>query len=128
MNEVINNIFDKEITTTMDNFPSIYSKDDVVCIINKLRSEFTELDFTQSMLTELKFQEFSSSVRYRLETFIYQGDLVDNDSAEFRLDYDNRIQLDNISIDVDSITEELDDILLESFQRHFGDLICKDKE
>lgn len=127
MREVINNIFDKEVTSALDGFPSVYSKDDLICVVNRIRLELNELDFTSNTLTELKFQEFNASVRDRLETFIYQNDVVDLDSAELSLDYDRRVIVENIDVDVTTIVEELDDILLDSFQRHFGDLICEDE-
>lgn len=123
MREVINNIFDNEITAALNGFPSVYSKDDLICVVNRIRLELNELDFTQSILTEMKFQEFDSAVRNRLENWMHQNDIVDNDSAEFTIDYDNRIVLESINIDTDSVTEELDDILLDEFQKHFGDLI-----
>ncbi len=36
--ENINNLFDQEITKTVDAYPSIYTKDDVVSLLSKLRT------------------------------------------------------------------------------------------
>ena len=36
--ENINNLFDQEITKTLDAYPSIYTKDDVVSLLSKLRT------------------------------------------------------------------------------------------
>jgi hypothetical protein len=48
----INNLFDQEITKTMDAYPSIYTKDDVVSLLSKLRTvvltEVSELKPTGS--------------------------------------------------------------------------------
>ena len=37
--EKINNLFDQEITKTVDAYPSIFSKDDVVNLLNSLRTQ-----------------------------------------------------------------------------------------
>jgi hypothetical protein len=50
--ETINNLFDQEITKTVDAYPSIYTKDDVVSLLSKLRTvvltEVSELKPTSS--------------------------------------------------------------------------------
>jgi hypothetical protein len=76
------------------------------------------------LIDEEKFQEFNSAVRSKLEDFLdhTNTEAIDYDSAEFGIDYDNRIKLDNICLNNDAITEELDDILLTQWQLVYGDL------
>jgi len=75
--ETINNLFDQEITKTVDAYPSIYTKDDVVSLLSKLRTvvltevselkpttEFTSkyiTDSVEDLLDNFDFEEFISS-------------------------------------------------------------------
>jgi hypothetical protein len=49
-------------------------------------------------------------------------------SAEFSINYDNRVELENLDILTDSITDDLHNILLDQFQDHFGELITDKSE
>jgi len=128
--EKINDLFDVQIAKTIDAYPSIFSKDDVITLLSSLRTE--SLHAIHEMLPqpsaylidEEKFQEFNSAVRSKLEDFLdhTNTEAIDYDSAEFGIDYDNRIKLDNICLNNDVITEELDDILLAQWQLVYGDL------
>jgi len=126
----INDLFDQEITKTVDAYPSIFSKDDVVNLLSTLRTTVlyaaTELKPTVS-ITEEKFQEFNANVRNALETSMNNGsiDLYDYQSAEFTINYSNQIEIENIDFNSDCITEELDEIMLNEFQAIFGDLITE---
>jgi len=128
--EKINDLFDQEITKTVDAYPSIFSKDDVVNLLSTLRTTVlyaaTELKPTVS-ITEEKFQEFNANVRNALETSMNNGsiDLYDYQSAEFTINYSNQIEIENIDFNSDCITEELDEIMLNEFQAIFGDLITE---
>jgi len=131
--ETINNLFDQEITKTVDAYPSIYTKDDVVSLLSKLRTvvltEVSELK-PASTITEDKFQEFSESVTKALENAINRGnlDVVDYSSAEFSISYSNTIEIENIDFNSDAVTDELSDILLDKFQDVFGQLITNTEE
>jgi hypothetical protein len=128
--EKINDLFDVQIAKTIDAYPSIFSKDDVITLLSSLRTE--SLHAIHEMLPqpsaylidEQKFQEFNSAVRSQLEDFLDRTntEVIDYDSAEFEIDYDNRIKLENICLNNDAITEELDDILLTQWQNVYGDL------
>lgn len=131
--EKINNLFDQEITKTIDAFPSVYTKDDVVSLLSVLRTavlyEAAELKPTVG-ITELQFQDFSIAVTNSLENKINRGDIevYDTGSAEFSISYDNRIEIENIDVLTDNITDELSDILLDQFQQHFNKLITDKDE
>jgi len=58
--EKINNLFDQEITKTVDAYPSIFSKDDVVSLLSKLRT------VVLTEVSELK-EELDSGSRYTWE-------------------------------------------------------------
>lgn len=75
--EKINNLFDQEITKTIDAYPSIFSKDDVCNLLSVLRTavlyevtklkpttEFTSkyiTDSVEDLLDNFDFEEFISS-------------------------------------------------------------------
>jgi len=134
--ETINNLFDQEITKTIDAYPSIYTKDDVVSLLSKLRTvvltETAEAlsNANATPITEMAFQEFSESVTRELENRINRGniDVHDYSSAEFSIDYHNTIVIDSIDFNSDAVTDELSDILLDKFQESFGKLITDTEE
>lgn len=131
--EKINALFISEINCVLTTFPSIYSNNDVVSLLEHLKiTIIDELSKAKPTLniTEEQFQEFGSNVRHRLESSIFNGtiDLYDYSSAEFNINYDNRIEIENIDFNSDALTEELDEILLDVFQQSFGDLIIKNEE
>ena len=131
--EKINNLFENELNGIIHAYPSIYTKDDVSELLSKLRTavlyEAAELKPTVG-ITELEFQEFRAAVTNSLENKINRGEIemYDTNSAEFSINYDNRIEVENIDVLTDNITEELHDILLSQFQAHFGELITDKDE
>jgi hypothetical protein len=134
--ETINNLFDQEITKTIDAYPSIYTKDDVVSLLSKLRTvvltETAEAlsNANATPITEMDFQNFSESVTRELENRINRGDVDVHDysSAEFSISYHNTIEIESIDFNSDAVTDELSDILLDKFQESFGKLITNTEE
>ena len=131
--DTIDALFISEINRVLTTFPSIYSNNDVVSLLENLKltvlDEVAKLN-TTSGITEEQFQMFNSNVRHRLERSLHNDshELIDYSSAEFSIDYGNQLSIDNIDVNVDFITEELDDILLAEFQESFGFLITKTEE
>jgi len=128
----INELFECAIGDAINAFPSVFSKDDVVDILSKLRTNVlyaaNEIKSTVG-ITEEQFQEFNANVRYALERVLCDSDeVVDTHSADFSIDYDNRISVENISVNTDFITEELDEIMLDRFQEAFGELIINNEQ
>ena len=129
----VNELFDVQVTSVIDAFPSVYTKDDVVKILDALRHSVV-VEVSQMSkevgITELKFQEFNANVRNSLETSLNNGtiDIYDYSSAEFSIDYRNTIVIETLDFNSDAVTEELDDILLTEFQAIFGDLITSNEE
>lgn len=81
--EVINRVMDSE--------SSIFSKEDVIRLINSITSENT--------LTKDKVDKILDNIQIGLD----KTDLVRYDSAEFELSYGNTIELTNIDLDIDEI-------------------------
>jgi hypothetical protein len=117
MKELVNNIFDKEITSALDGFPSVYSKDDLICVVNRIRLEINELEqpkpeLGKEALSEI-FQEVVGQLTRQLER--NGNEYIDYDGAEFSIGYHNTVEVSNIDIIVDNITESLESILEEVF-------------
>jgi len=131
--EKIDQLFISEINRVLTTFPSIYSNNDVVSLLENLKitiiDELSKAKPTVG-ITEEQFQEFNANVRHRLDSSMCNGsiDLYDYSSAEFSIDYHNTIVIENIDFNSDSVTEELDEIMLDEFQKSFGDLIIKTEE
>jgi len=129
----IHDLFELEVLQVVEAFPSIYTKDNVVSLINVLRTkvlnEVAEIKPTVG-LTEEQFQEFAADVNRKLESSLCNGNIevYDQSSAEFSINYNNRVELENIDVLTDNITDELHNILLHQFQAHFGELITDKSE
>jgi hypothetical protein len=117
MKELINNIFDKEVTAALDGFPSVYMKDEVVCVINRIRLEINELEHEKPSIDKealgVMFDEVVMQLTKSLER--NDNDYIDYNSAEFSIEYNNTIVVDNLDLNIDNITDSLESILEEVF-------------
>jgi hypothetical protein len=106
MKELINNIFDKEVTAALDGFPSVYMKDEVVCVINRIRLEINELEHEKPSIDKealgVMFDEVVMQLTRSLER--NDNDYIDYSSAEFSVEYSNTIVVDSLDLNVDNIT------------------------
>lgn len=131
--EKINNLFDNRVDLICDNYSSVFTKDDVLSLLSRLRADVLEEVINSNppaFISEMEFQEFSSDVSKKLERALNDGtiDPVDRDSAEFSIGYRNTIEIECINVDTDGITEELANILLDEFQIKFGKFITSETE
>jgi hypothetical protein len=129
----INELFENELSGVIHAYPSIYTKDDVTELLSKLRTavltEASELKAT-TVFTEELFQEFAADVNKSLESELNRGNIevYDTSSAEFSINYNNQIELDNLDILTDNITDEVHNILLDQFQNHFSKFLTNNPE
>ena len=132
--EKMNDLFDYKIDLVCNNYSSIFTKDDVIELLSKLRTEVLnealELKRPIVSISEMDFQEFSADVVSRLDKSLSNGniDVYDYSSAEFSIGYNNELSIESINIDNDCITEELSNILLDAFQLSFGEFITSETE
>jgi len=132
--EKINDLFDQETTKVLDAFPSIYTKDDVVTLLSKLRTNvlfaYDADKQATAGITENEFQDFATNVQNDLERALCSGqiEVYDTGSAEFSISYDNRIEIENIDVLTDNITDELHNIMLDHFQAQFGKFLINNPE
>jgi hypothetical protein len=78
---------------------SIFSREDVIKLINSVEGggRVISVDDIQRAIDQTIYWIENNSDR-----------LIDEDSAEFELDYNNRITLSNVNIDVEEIREALE--------------------
>jgi hypothetical protein len=83
------------IETLQKQLPSFYSLEQVINIINSIEDN-------NSTLNDDSIQMIIKSIRRSL---IDSNDLIDRDSAEFEINYNNQIELSNVDVDIESILE-----------------------
>ena len=129
--EKINDLFENEISGVIHAYPNIYTKDDVSELLSKLRTavlmEASALQPTATnMISAKRFAELQTEVRDTMERyFTYDGtEAIDYDSAEFSIEYNNQLQLQNIDLNIEDISIKLDEAMLDAF----GDLLILDQQ
>ena len=81
---------------------SVFSKEDVIKLINKIEGGLNE--------------DLALEIKKQISTLIMNIDerkLLDLDSAEFELNYNNTIELSNVNIDLDLITDIVEEVLMD---------------
>jgi len=105
--------------TVKNSISSIFSKDDVIAILNSLE---TQLQNEQPSL-DIDKVKFYSKLESLIDKNINNIDLshiVDYDSAEFSLDYNNKVVIDVIDIDSNVLSNCLngvEDLIDEFFDK-----------
>ena len=92
------------INEITEHFPSVYTKEDVVKLINLL-------DDTQP---KIDIDELKQKIRNKIER-LSSEDVVDYSSVELSMNYDNRVEVESIEINTDNIIEEIEEIVDEYF-------------
>ena len=126
----MNEIFELNQLDVINSPASFFSKEDVLKIINTIHFKINQLpeyqnseepNAIQAAVPSDKFAEFTSKVREKLYYYLDSNEIVDLNSAEFEISYDNRIELTRVHVDLDSWTEEFDMYMLDIFTEVFGD-------
>jgi hypothetical protein len=93
----------QDLINSVKNAPgSIFTKDDVIGIINSL----TQDDKTKNIL---------DLIEMTITRVLNNNDYVDYNNVEYGIDYDNRIEVTNIEIDKDSLIRDILSELDEEF-------------
>ena len=80
---------------------SIFTKDDVLNLISSIEQE-EQTNPVYEMIKKL--QDLQERITYNLQN-LNSDDVVDYDSVEFSISYNNRIEVDGMNINVDNLTE-----------------------
>ena len=122
----IEQIFQGVETNVKMSISSVFTKDDVLNIMSNVFAAIKEADQPQQPISTPNilasdFANFTSKVREKLSYYLESSDIVDYDSANFEFEYDNRIVLSHVHVDLDSWTEDFDEYMLDTFAEVFGD-------
>ena len=87
---------------------SIFTKDDVLKLIESIEQEQQQTNQVYDLIRKL--QELQESISYKLQN-LNSDEIVDFDSVEFNIGYNNRIEVEDVGLNVDNLT----DIVVDSF-------------
>ena len=88
------------IAQVQNSISSIFSKEDVLFLLNNI-----EVGSSRKITTDDISRAIENTVRWMERE---QSEFLDFNKAEFELNYDNRIELVGVPIDIDNITEALE--------------------
>jgi hypothetical protein len=127
----LDQIFEITQLSVINSASSIFTKDDVHKLITQLQSNINKHAIDESKLPqqpmprlsilESDFANFTSKVREKLSYYLESSDIVDYDSANFEIEYNNQLVLNHVDVDLDSWTQEFDEYMLDNFTEVFGD-------
>jgi|688.fasta_scaffold161930_5 hypothetical protein len=92
------------ISSVQSSVSSIFSKEDVINLINSIQEEGRKISVND-------IQRAIDNVVCSLEN--NEDEIVDRDSIEFSVNYDNRIEVDNLRINFDYIREALENTFMD---------------
>lgn len=106
---------------------SLFTKEDVIKIVEELQAVVIEAYNNKNITLNAKsdvYNRFQEEVESRLINKLdnHSVDLVNYESAEFNIEYNNTLSLDRVDVNTDMIADMLNDILLNEFEKHFGAL------
>ena len=94
---------------------SIYSKEDVIRLMEQIEAEPAEIKINPKMVTIL-----TNKITEHLEN-MDASDLVDFGSAEFNISYSNQLELDSINISVSIDEHDVMGFIKEAFKAESED-------
>jgi hypothetical protein len=95
---------------------SFFTKEDVIKLLNDV-SDVPAGDEDSPNFSEEKLDELIEQVREDIVLTINESELIDYDSAEFKL-IDNRIELEDIDIDTSHIQDLVEDAIRNWFDNN----------
>ena len=106
-------------------FPSLYSKDDVIAVLNNLADELGEETPAVGALSEEQLKTLRTRLRETIEDTADNLDaeeLVDFSSATMSMNYGNEVELESIDVNSRSIATELTESAIQVVEDFFEEL------
>jgi hypothetical protein len=91
---------------------TIFSKDDVLNLLNRIEVKVTEPEFTEHEMEEL-IDHVRSGLAYLDST-----DVVDTDTAQFGIENGNTLVVTDIEVDTNYIQDEIEESIRQWFDRN----------
>ena len=120
------------IANVQTSFPSIFSREDVVGILEGLHAEASieDEEVKVSGLNEDQIDELIEQIKEVVSRKLDRMDcseLVDYSSAEFEMNYGNTVELTEVTVNVDNISDELDSVIEDEVKSYFENLVAEEK-
>jgi biotin-(acetyl-CoA carboxylase) ligase len=112
----MNQVFDNARTKVLSAFPSIYTKDDVIKLIDELQTEVTKQSSSNVDIEELK-QNLLEALERTIDN-LDSNSVVDYDSADFAIGYRNTIEIESIDVNCNTLFEEITEVVDNEFKNY----------
>ncbi len=106
---------DLVLQTVQNSVSSIFSKEDVINLINSIESS----NFDVRAISR-KLQDLQNTISYEFQN-LCSSDVVDFDSVEFSIGYQNRIEVEDMNINIERLTEIVEGAI-EEFDRELEEV------
>ena len=103
------------LESVQNSVSSIFSKEDVISLINSIE----ESNFDVKLISR-KLQDLQSTISYEFQN-LGSDEVVDYDSVEFSIGYQNRIEVEDMNINIERLTEIVEGAI-EEFDRELENL------
>lgn len=94
-------------------YPSLFTKEDVIKLLNQIDLGDEEPKAKNS----IDIDELTDAVEFLIDNFD-SSDLVSYDDIELSINYDHRVEIDNISVDLDDLKTEVTNTIQEFFKKN----------
>lgn len=94
------------VASVQNAFPSIYTKDDVIKLLESI-----QIEESSGKLSNEQIEELTESIQEKVARAIRNfdtSDIVDNSTAEFSIGYSNTLELDGVDVDLQSLNDEIE--------------------
>ena len=108
------------VASVQNAFPSIYTKDDVIKLLESI-----EIQQSSGKLSNEQIEELTQSIQEKVSRAIRNfdtGDIVDNSTAEFSIGYSNILELDSVDVDLDNLNDEIESTIESTVTEFFEGL------
>jgi hypothetical protein len=103
------------LESVQNSVSSIFSKEDVISLINSIE----ESNFDVKLISR-KLQDLQSTISYEFQN-LNSDEVVDYGSVEFSIGYQNRIEVEDMNINIERLTEIVEGAI-EEFDRELENL------
>jgi hypothetical protein len=108
------------VASVQNAFPSIYTKDDVIKLLESI-----EIQQSSGKLSNEQIEELTQSIQEQVTRAIRNfdtGDIVDNSTAEFSIGYNNTLELDSVDVDLHNLNDEIESTIESTVTEFFEGL------
>lgn len=126
----ITDSIESAIANVQTAFPSIFTKEDVVSILEGLHTKAEEEVVVTTVLNDEQIDELVEHVKEAVSRKLNKmdcSDLVDYSTAEFEINYGNTLELTEVSVNVDSIEEEVHSEIEDKIKSYFETLAIEEE-